>query len=512
MTTSTLQRNLDYTDRDFASLRFRLQDLIQGVYSNWTDFNEATFGNILLEMMAHVGDVIGFYQDNQAAECFLGTMSQRISAIRLARLLNYTIQGAASATGTVTFSLASAHTRAIPIPVGTVVRTDDPEDPVYFRTTALQTVAIGELTKDVAVEQAEAHLQLFQADGTPNQRVPLDYTPFLDSSATVTVAGAPYTEQTTILGSTSTSKVIVVSVDQEDRGYIQFGNGVNGEIPSGEISVSYKTGGGVAGNVEADMINVMDVTLVDDLNANVYLEVTNAAACSGGTDRMGIEEVRAQLPASLRTLTRTVSKQDFEDAGQSVSGVARALMLTSNEGSSIAENSGIMYVVARGTTLASGRIAPAAPSTTLLTNIETYINTSKPPMLTFTWEARAAVFKDINIAARVYLEQGVNSTTVGNAIRTNLADFFAAQLSAGVANPDIDFGANLKNAAGTIVAEVVWSDVFNVIRDTTGVRKVSESTTGLLLNTLRQSVVMQNKQFPRLGTTSIVDVDTGATI
>jgi len=509
---STLQRSMDYTDRDFASLRLRLQDLVQGVFDDWSDFNTATFGNILLEMMSHVGDVLSYYQDNQAAECFIGTMSQRISAIKLAELIGYVLTGASSASGTATFSIDVARAVAVPIPIGTLIHTDDPEDPVYFRTTVAREIAAGSLSVDAAIEQAEIQHEIFQSNSEPNQRLTLNFIPFLDASTDITAAGLVFTRATSFLGALPTDRVYVTSADQEDQGHIQFGNGANGEIPSGEIDIYYKTGGGVDGNVEAGKLVVMDDALADALGTPVTISSTNAAACSGGTDRMSLEEARAKIPASLRTLTRTVTRQDFEDVATSYSGVARALMATSNEDVSIQENTGILYVVARGAALPSGRIQPAVPSTTLLAGIESEINNNKPTMVNFTWEAREAAYKIVDAYTRVYLSLGANPTTVGDAIRTALNDFFAVQLDAGVANPAIDFGANLKNAAGGAAAEIVWSDVFNVVRDTTGVRKVDEGINGLLLNLLRSSVTMTGVQFPKLGSVTIVNADTGGAI
>src|SRR5699024_3662003 len=48
----------DYTDKDFDSLRARLIALIRSVFPDWSDFSGASFGNVLLEMYAFVGDII----------------------------------------------------------------------------------------------------------------------------------------------------------------------------------------------------------------------------------------------------------------------------------------------------------------------------------------------------------------------------------------------------------------------------------------------------------------------
>lgn len=53
-----LARATDYTNKDFDSLRLRLQSLARSVFPTWTDFN---FGNILLELYAFVLDVVVIY-------------------------------------------------------------------------------------------------------------------------------------------------------------------------------------------------------------------------------------------------------------------------------------------------------------------------------------------------------------------------------------------------------------------------------------------------------------------
>jgi hypothetical protein len=71
-----LPEPVDYTAKDFDALRSRLIALLQSVFPDWTDFDVASFGNVLLEMYAFVGDVLTFYQDSQARESRLVTATQ----------------------------------------------------------------------------------------------------------------------------------------------------------------------------------------------------------------------------------------------------------------------------------------------------------------------------------------------------------------------------------------------------------------------------------------------------
>src|SRR5882724_82391 len=102
-----LTQTADYTDKDFDSLRLRLQSLVRSVFPDWTDFNVANFGNVLLELYAFVGDVLTFFQDNQARESRLLTATQRKNLIALTKLLGFRPAGARAATVDEVFSLAA---------------------------------------------------------------------------------------------------------------------------------------------------------------------------------------------------------------------------------------------------------------------------------------------------------------------------------------------------------------------------------------------------------------------
>src|SRR5690349_22222628 len=108
-----IPQSVDYTDKDYDALRFRLRNLIRSVFPEWTDFNVANFGNILLELFAHVGDVLTFYQDNQARQSRITTATQRKALLGLVKLIGFTPSSATAATATLTITLPS-------VPAGSV--------------------------------------------------------------------------------------------------------------------------------------------------------------------------------------------------------------------------------------------------------------------------------------------------------------------------------------------------------------------------------------------------------
>ena len=55
---------LDYMARDYDSFLNAMYELIPDKLPEWTDYSsQADFGNVLLQMFAHMGDIISYYQD-----------------------------------------------------------------------------------------------------------------------------------------------------------------------------------------------------------------------------------------------------------------------------------------------------------------------------------------------------------------------------------------------------------------------------------------------------------------
>jgi hypothetical protein len=497
-----LPPNVDYTSKDFDALRVRLMALLQSVFPDWSDFSVASFGNLLMEMYAFVGDVLTFYLDNQARESRLVTATQRKNVIALARMLGYKLHGARAATAEIAFSLARPPSADVVIPSGTTIRTQEVTEPVRFQLLADVTIpaASDPPTATGVVEASVSRTQLFDARGLADLDILLDYGPYLDGSAEVSAANGSYTEVDSLLGSGPNDRHFVVLVDQSDRATVRFGNGTSGAPPTGTVQISYKTGGGSDGNVDAGRLVVIEGAFTDVHGHPVQISVTNEYAASGGSDRQTVASAKLLAPESLRTLTRTVTREDFEVNARRVPGVARALMLTSNEDLSIDENAGILYVIPSG----GGLPTPALKNAVLSEVTVVY-----PCTLTFQVSVQSPVYRNIDVEARLYTQQGFSKAAVRDRVKANLAAMFRVSDADGTPNPLVDFGFNIKDADGNPVGEIAWSDVFNVIRDTEGVRKIGDRHGDLKLNALPADVKLGIKEFPLLGTVTLFDGDTG---
>jgi len=95
---------VDYTARDFWSLRAALLEFAGRRYPNWQDRLEADAGVMLAETMSALGDEFAYTQDRIARETKLETATQRRSVRRMARLVDYTVHDGLGATGWLDFT------------------------------------------------------------------------------------------------------------------------------------------------------------------------------------------------------------------------------------------------------------------------------------------------------------------------------------------------------------------------------------------------------------------------
>ena len=498
-----LPNNIDYTDKDFDALRVRLFKLIRSAFPEWTDQSVINFGNILVELFAHVGDVVTFYQDAQALESRLTLATQRKNLLGLCKLIGFTPSGPGAATVDVTLSIDAPVAGDVPFPAGTVVSTADVTTPVRFQLLALATIPAGSTSVTASVENSEDAQDTFSSTGLASQEYALGATPYLDGSAAVVAADGAYVERTNFLSSTATDKHFTIVVDQNDRARVRFGNGVNGAIPTGNIVVQYKTGGGANGNVEAAAVKRIDGSFTDTHGNPVQVSVTNAVKAAGGRARMTNNAIKQRAPASVRAPVNSIAREDFVINAMRLPAVARALMLTSNQDLTVPENTGHLYVIPTG---------GGYPSAALKAAVKVQVTETYPSPLTFVVETLDPVYRQVDIGATIYRSQGFTGAAVKAAVQSALATYFAVLNTDGTINDKIDFGGNIVNAAGAVDPTLAWSDIENVVRDTLGVRKVDAGPLGFLLNGLRSDVTLAPAEFPTLGVLTLIDGDTGLVI
>jgi len=93
---------INYTNREFDGIRNDLEQIAERFYPDtFQDFSEASFGSIVLDSIAYVGDQLSFYLDYNVNEMFLDTSFQLTNVLRHGRIMGYKNQGRPSTYGVV---------------------------------------------------------------------------------------------------------------------------------------------------------------------------------------------------------------------------------------------------------------------------------------------------------------------------------------------------------------------------------------------------------------------------
>lgn len=338
---------IDYTSRDYYSLREALIERIQERIPDWTASDPADFGVALVEAFAYMGDLISYYIDRTANESFLETAIQRESLLDLATTFGYIPAGYRQAYVDLTFTNSSATT--VTLPKGTVVSAEitiqDTVQTVYFSThselslpaSSQDTVGAveGRSIQVISPQNSNTFGELLgQSTGLPEMSFELSESNVVDGTVEVYVQdGASYSKWTQvqhIMDFDPTDLVYLVSTDDQGVVRVSFGDGISGAIPTllSEIRAEYMVGSGSLGNVPA--VSLQTIEHVPGLSESQVaalqnaISVNNVDAAIGGSDPETNDQIRVSAPASLRANNRAVTLKDFSDLALSVSGVGKA--------------------------------------------------------------------------------------------------------------------------------------------------------------------------------------------
>jgi hypothetical protein len=348
---SSIPVSIDYTGRDYYSLREALIARIQERVPDWTAADPADFGVALVEAFAYLGDVVSYYIDRTANEAFLQTAVQRSSLLNIAQTFGYIPAGYRQASLTLTFSNSS--NGIVTIPAGSVISGDvtvgDAVITVYFTTTeaAVIPAIVGESpgTDSVIATEGKSIILIAEdvntygeligtSDGVPDMSFELSQTPVVDNSIEIYVQdGDVYSKWTQVqhlIDYGPTDLVYAVFTDDNNVVSINFGDGVSGVIPTSysEIRAKYTVGGGALGNVPTDtVVTINSITGLSEAQVTALqadVTVTNSTVGVGGADPESNDQIRLSAPAALKSGNRAVTLKDFSDIAVAVSGVGKA--------------------------------------------------------------------------------------------------------------------------------------------------------------------------------------------
>ena len=330
---------LDYTSRDFTSIRAQLVGLAQGIMPEWNTAGESSdFGTLLLELYAYMGDTLNFYIDRTASEAFLSTAIRQQSVWYIADMLGYTPTGQSAATVTLTLTAyvpdPTDPLTDIVVPAGTKVynTTNNADQTVVFETLNTITFKPGE-TATVLAEEGITVKDYFlgAAFGVPNTEFLLPEKGVIAGSLRVVSAegyeSIVWSYTSDLATARPTQSTFTTYVDDMGFTHLVFGDNTSGRIPAvnAQMYATYRYGVGARANdIATDKLQ----TLVPQTGffEGWQVTVTNAEQPRGGVDPESVESMKYSIPrAGARIRSRAVTLNDFADLAMQVPGVAKSV-------------------------------------------------------------------------------------------------------------------------------------------------------------------------------------------
>lgn len=309
--------NLDYTTRDYEGFRTLMIQKLKELMPEYTDLRQSDAGVVLIELLSMGLDIMSYYLDSVANECFLTTAEQRNNIMKFCKMLGYTPKFATAAKYLQKFERTNID-EDLTIPEGTRVKTysDNPENSVYFSTTKDLVIKQGEVSGEVEIIHGlyvSNEILTDGSDGTANQTYSLNYAPVLvDDTFVVYVSNATNSSEKwnrveSFAGSESTSKVYMVEINDYNEIKIIFGDNSFGLAPpkNSTITCSYYVGGGDSGNVGLGTICIMED------NISVISSTSNTKQLEYGYDSESTDDIKVNASIAHRNLWGAMTCGDF---------------------------------------------------------------------------------------------------------------------------------------------------------------------------------------------------------
>ncbi len=458
-------KRFNYTGKDHQVI---VEDCIARIKeygaNYWNDFEEDNVGRVMVEAFAFIADLLLFYLDRQANETYLPTATERQNIINLCKLIGYTPKSAQPSHVSITVSLDKVHELDVILPAQTLLETSSG---LTFETQSEAVIPAGHLSVNIEAIEGQT---LSEIVGTSDGEAWQEF--YLPRSGVIEILDAhiadhSWTVVESLADQSDNAEVFNAEIDAWRRAEIFFGNGKTGKIPpAGEkITVRYRVGGGIAGNVAPNTITTIRDIAKDSAGNKVSVRVTNQDYASGGADPESIESIKLWAPRFFETQNRCVTQQDYETFATNFNGICKAKAVVherSGEANVIR-----LYVLTYGAK--SNTVTTA--NQTLKDNLLGYLNKYK--MLTDWLEIMDGSISPVDFSGSVRISEGFKIDSVLLKIREALADFMSIDTR--------DMGEPLR-----------ISDVYSLIDDIEGVDFVE-------LNTPLQTITPTDNELLILG-------------
>ncbi len=335
---------IDYTDKDFASLRAAMLRLATQRLPEWTDRSPSDLVMVLIDLFAYCGDIVAYYQDRIASEMFPETATERAGLVDLLRLVGYEFTPAAPARADLRLTFdpakAAAQNGLVTIAQGSRFRAEvpvhGPIEFIYRGADLTINLASDQVLSDPDPDRALVYYEplpveqgvqaapiptLGSGTGEPNQTFALPEKQVdLDSVGIEVDEGAGwvrwYRAAAGLPSPDPLAREFRLTVDSSDTPRIVFTNRPP-PVGTDNIRAGYRVCVGARGNVAAGQISEA-ITPIPGLVA-----LTNPVAAAGGSDAEAPDSAIRNAPKMFRSMQRAVTAEDYAALTRATGSVAK---------------------------------------------------------------------------------------------------------------------------------------------------------------------------------------------
>lgn len=339
---------IDYTDKDFQSLKRAMLQFAKLRMPEWTDRSAADFGMLMVDLFAYMGDVNLYYQDRLVNETFLGLATERRSVIEHLRLIGYELAPTAPSFAEldlvfdpgvpVVIVPRGAQFRTVGLAVAQTFEYVGPDLPISLASDQVEVLSDGRLRyRGLPVMHGTAQPMRVIGGSTaePNQSFMLPPGAAVPETLHVEVnEGASWVRwdrrdsllydigpDGRVRLSEPDARHYYLRFNEVGNAAIHFGDGRFGRRPprgANNIRAAWHSGGGAAGNVAIGTIREAITPL-----PNLF-SVANPIPAAGGQDAEPVSDAKLFGPAAFRSRHRAVTLDDHEAMAHLAGGVAKA--------------------------------------------------------------------------------------------------------------------------------------------------------------------------------------------
>ena len=411
---------VDYTSKDYTSIKEDMVALIPTYLPAWTNRDSADFGVTLIELFAYMGDVLNYYIDRSANEAFISTASQRDSVLQIARLLGYSPSKTIAATVTLTFYNSSASVITVPAKTQVATSASTTSTQIIFETNSTVNVPaqVGSVKGSVTVLATQGVTvtseNIATSTGLINQVWALQKSPLINGSISIVAGASNFTEVPYLIDYNNYDPVFATYTNATGNSFVLFGDNISGRVPDTDaiIYATYRVGGGLTGNVAAGSLKTILT------NAVTGLSVSNISAATGGADEESTDSIRSNAPLSLKALNRAVSLADYSSLTVAA-GAAKA-----NAVADVYTSVTVYFAPSAGDLgVTNDGVTPSDVFNTYKTTINSYLIGKVPANTTVTFQPPSYV--EIAIQSSITVLPQYRQTLVNVAVNAVLVELLA---------------------------------------------------------------------------------------